>query len=218
MTLLESLNIEKARAQDLRNQLGSEWIVTKAAPPSSKPGESNTLKEQIGHWQSYNNALRAELRAKGVEPKELSPVDVLGKAAFQSTQNPAPAPAPAAAPPPVEATALDKARGLLADYHGKTGGAKTAFFREHETALMAAEEAVLKADGPPPKRTSPDAFLDKSPFAAKAHAAAPGTAQLADARALLAEYGSLRGRDKTAFFRANEAALFAAGSLLESAE
>lgn len=201
----QTLDLLKERVASLQDQMRVAGIEAEEGPQIT-----GTFKQQIELIEPRIEALEKQLTDAGHEPVKQSQAELahaaIARAAYGVSQvaekpkaaAPATAP-PASAPataPASAATPLENARTLLSQYSGKSGSERSAFFRANETALFAASELVEKADAPPP--TKPDA------------------AEIEAAQNLLAQYGALRGREKTAMLRTKEAELFAASRLLEN--
>jgi len=99
---------------------------------------------------------------------------------------------------------------LLEQFHGLKGGEKTAFFRANAEALKA-EEKALPAMG---KKSINPALASKKPSAAKSPVVQISPSGGAAADALLEKFYSMKGAQKTAFFRANKQLLKAAAALV----
>ena len=161
-----------------------------ARGPGSAATFAANLREQKGQATLKD---QVEAFTAALSPAPAAPPSA--PAAPPAPQPPAPATAPVPAPAGDKLTA---ASALLGEYETKTGRERTKFFIDNEAALFAAAETVEQASKPAPVK--------------------PAAAALDSARALLGEYHALRGRERTAFFRENEKALFTASKLLESNE
>lgn len=119
---------------------------------------------------------------------------------------------PAHGDKPRTAPTHGEAETLLEKFNKLQGSARTAFFRDKKSLLKAAAAAV---------EFFPAANASKQPPASAepAQATAPVVgAKTETPEALLAEFQAMSGPGKTAFFRANQSLLKAAGAVVEARE
>ena len=158
-------------------------------------------------------ALHSPERAKQLSKPKLAQTIPALSLAIETAEAKAAAKPPAAAPavppavPGASAPAVAPANpappdgaALYAEYEKLKGGAKSAFFQKHEAALMAHGKSLENAAQVPQRAGN-----------------APSSTEIDAARKLLADYAALNGREKSAFFRENHAALTKAAKLIETA-
>ena len=158
-----------------------------AKPPSPAPATGpESLLERFYSLQGVAKTafFRANREARKAAEVAAPPSSAAAHKASPASGCKPPSPSPATGP-----------ESLLERFHSLQGGAKTAFFRANREALKAAEVAVPPSSAAAHKASPAPGCKPPSP--------SPATGP----ESLLERFYSLQGTAKTAFFRANYAAL-----------